>query len=111
MDQDDDMPVLSQGSTNSDVSVVEMPSGHKRRFFEEEEEVLDFNMDRGVGNARPLGERPLAVPRRKRWTGKVPDGVRIVGQENSFGAVEGDIDFEDADFLDYGLVGEVEMSG
>jgi hypothetical protein len=108
--EDGDMPVLSQGSTVSDVSVVEIPNGHKRRFFEDEDEVLDFNMDRGMG-ARPLAERPLAVPRRKRWTGKVPDNVRVVGQENAFGVTREDVDFEDADFLDYGLVGEVEMSG
>lgn len=112
MDQDDDTPVLSQGSTISDVSVADAPNGqsHKRRFFEDEDEVLDFNMDRGMG-ARPLGERPLAVPKRKRWTGKVPDNVRIVGQENAFAVRGEDVDFEDADFLDYGLVGEVEMGG
>jgi len=106
---DEDMPFLSsQGSTVSDVSVVDTPNGHKRRFSEDEEEV-----ENGIGGGgRALGERVLAVPRRKRWTGKVPDVVRIVGQENLGFAGGQDVDFEEAPFLDYGLVGEnVEMSG
>ncbi|KAE8449045.1 hypothetical protein EG329_008633 [Mollisiaceae sp. DMI_Dod_QoI] len=110
-DSDHDMPFLSsQGSTISDVS-VDTPNGHKRRFFEGEDEVLE---DIAGSGGRALGERVLAVPRRKKWTGKVPDPVRIVGQENlgfSVRDVGEDVDFEEAEFLDYGLVGEVEMSG
>ncbi|KUJ13780.1 uncharacterized protein LY89DRAFT_687143 [Mollisia scopiformis] len=104
--EDEEMPFLSsQGSTISDVSVdASRNGGQKRRFFEDEE----GEVENGIGGS-VLGERVLAVPRRKKWNGKVPDGVKIVGQENAgFGQ---DMDFEDADFLDYGLVGEVEMSG
>ncbi|KAF4630067.1 hypothetical protein G7Y89_g8071 [Cudoniella acicularis] len=71
--------------------------GNKRRF--EDEGVQDMPV-RGFG----LGERVMAVPRRR--GGKVPltSGAVVFGQENSN-------DFGDAEFLDYGLADEVEMGG
>lgn len=113
---EEDVPFLSsQGSTVSNISVEEAvtPGGNKRRFFEDEEKDSHFSMG---DISRGPGDRVLAVPRRKKWTGKLParaGQVRIFGQENFNvgGAVGQDVDFEDAEFLDYGLVGEVEMSG
>ncbi|KAH7333266.1 ribonucleotide reductase inhibitor-domain-containing protein [Rhexocercosporidium sp. MPI-PUGE-AT-0058] len=125
---DDEVPFLSsQGSTISSSSVegVSPPGGNKRRFFEDEESTSNSAMNFGFGfNSNPnsaLGDRVLAVPRRKKWSGKVPvhtvGQVRIFGQENfnmggsGVGGGKEDVDFGDAEFLDYGLAGEVEMSG
>ncbi len=120
MDEDskgeEEVPFLSsQGSTVSNYSVEEAPTpcGNKRRFFEDEEQDSHFAMG---GISKGLGDRVLAIPRRKKWAGKVPahaGQVRIFGQENFNvgGAAGQDVDFEDAEFLDYGLAGEVEMSG
>ncbi len=104
MEEDEEAPFLSsQGSTISTASVSTPTRENKRRFFEEDDE--DENEKKSFTN-RELGERVLAVPRRKKLVGKGAAG----GQENlSF--VGRDVDFEDAEFLDYGLVGEVEMSG
>jgi hypothetical protein len=110
-DEEEETPFLSsQGSTVSDISIDTPNGGQKRRFFEDEEEVVE----NGTNGA--LGERVLAVPRRKKWTGKIPDSVAIVGQENlgfSFSSTMGkDVDFEEADFLDYSLGhDDLEMSG
>jgi len=119
---EDEVPFLSsQGSTISSSSVDDagiVSGGNKRRFLEDDEQ------DSGVvmgGVARGLGERALAVPRRKKWAGKGSGHaqMRIFGQENFGvgGANAGgmgngqDMDFEDAEFLDYGLDREVEMGG
>jgi len=118
---EDEVPFLSsQGSTISSSSMddVNIPGGNKRRFFEDEETQLDFGS--GFGSGPSMGDRVLAVPRRKKWSGKVPvhtsGQVRIFGQENfniggAVGVGREDVDFEDAEFLDYELAGEVEMSG
>ncbi|PBP26029.1 hypothetical protein BUE80_DR003101 [Diplocarpon rosae] len=107
-EEDDDVPFLSsQGSTISNVSTEAYTSGgSKRRFLEDEE--LDTGTEMGgVNGSSALSERVLAVPRRKKWSEKTQGQVRIFGQENF---TPGD-DFEDADFLDYSLSEEVEMSG
>jgi hypothetical protein len=101
----------SQESATSASSAGSM--GNKRRFFEDEE----GEEDNGDSGRMGLGERVLAVPRRKKWAGMVGKGQ---GQENvdvnvnsAVGVVGQDIDFGEADFLNYGLVmdGEVEMGG
>ncbi len=106
MEEEGGLPWLSsQGSTVSCSSVESSTTGgNKRRFLEDEDEGGDEGGVDRVGSA--LGERILAVPRRKKWAGKMASG----GQEN-VGIVGEDMDFEDADFLDYGLVEEVEMGG
>jgi hypothetical protein len=100
----------SATSTSSGDFGRRTPMGTKRRFFEDEDEVGDER-----GGEEMLRERVLAVPRRKKWAGMVGKGQ---GQENvnmggGVGVVGQDIDFGEADFLDYGLVmdGEVEMGG
>jgi hypothetical protein len=105
-------PDLSQCSTISSSSVhtpvANYPifgqphPGNKRRFDEEEDEVMVHNTS--------FGDRVLAVPRRKRGELNAKLGARRIpasglGQENNAG------DFGDAEFLDYGLAGEVEMGG
>ncbi|KAK6580530.1 hypothetical protein PZA11_006766 [Diplocarpon coronariae] len=103
-EEDDDVPFLSsQGSTISNVSTkAVIPGVNKRRFLDDEE--LDAGAEIGGANScSVMGERVLAVPRRK----KTHAQMRVFGQENF---ALGD-DFEDAEFLDYSLAGEVEMSG
>ncbi|KAE9372557.1 hypothetical protein N431DRAFT_439646 [Stipitochalara longipes BDJ] len=110
--EDEVPPWSSQGSVST-VSSAEggMPvtpgGGNKRRYFEDEgEEGMVFGA--GLGNERALGERVLAVPRRKKWVGSARFSGG--GQEN-VGIVGEDVDFEEAGFLDYGLIKEVEMGG
>ncbi|PVH70457.1 hypothetical protein DL98DRAFT_472666 [Cadophora sp. DSE1049] len=108
---EDEVPFLSsQGSTISSSSIDDAitPGGNKRRFFEDEEpHLLNSPLNFGSGSSMSMGDRVLAVPRRK----------KIFGQENfnvggsGAGVGREDVDFEDAEFLDYGLAGEVEMSG
>jgi hypothetical protein len=98
-EEDQDVPALSQGSTNSDISVASRGVG-KRRFDVDEEEAID---DRDVAMS---GRRIIAVPRRKGAVKVNNAQVHIVGQENTE-----DLDFGEADFLDYGLADEVEMAG
>jgi hypothetical protein len=100
-EEEDELPALSQGSTNSDVSVASR-GGSKRRF--------DLDEEDEIGGERDIvsisGRRIIAVPRRK-GAAKLEDSVDVVGQEN----LDADVDFGEADFLDYALVDEVEMSG
>ena len=101
-DDEDDLPVLSQGSTVSNASTASFtPGGANKRRFELEDE--------GEEESRQvygLGGRVIAVPRRMKKVA-AQKKVRVVGQENV-----GDVDFEDAEFLDYGLVeGDEEMGG
>lgn len=116
-EDDDDMPVLSsQGSTISTSSVGTINgfggpaagNANKRRFFDEDDDggIMEVAMPWAGGNGAFGGERVMAVPRRKR-PGSMT--VRRCGQENG----NGEMDFEDAEFLDYGLAvgGEVEMGG
>ncbi|CZT09256.1 uncharacterized protein RAG0_14068 [Rhynchosporium agropyri] len=129
--EEDDVPFLSsQGSTISSSSLQAegafTPGGNKRRFFEDEDETSNLFSSSSTGlspntfmdTSPVVGERILAVPRRKKSAGGKGPGhissqVRIFGQENLHGGRNGNGngDFEDAEFLDYGLAGEVEMSG
>lgn len=95
MEDDEEVPWLAFGSQESVMSSV-----GKRRFSDEEEEVALAASFGGTA----VGERVLAVPRRRGGGKKAGRG-----QENV--AVLGEDDFQEAEFLDYGLVGEVEMSG
>jgi hypothetical protein len=108
-DQFDDMPSLSQGSTISSSAFSSVVGddfqfgGNKRRFDGDAEEDEPDMVDRAILGE---GKRVIAVPRRMKKAGR--KAVAIVGQENMGGAA----DFEDADFLDYGLIeDEVEMGG
>ncbi|KAI9745279.1 MAG: hypothetical protein M1818_001559 [Claussenomyces sp. TS43310] len=109
--EENDLPFLSsQGSTISDVSVASAPAG-KRRFddSDEEDEEVDvlqeakiWQDDEVSPRSRPrarlgLGDRRLAVPtsRKKPVGRKGMSGAG--GQEN----MVMDIDFEEADFLDF----------
>ena len=101
-DDEDDTPALSQGSTVSNASTTSFagPGGvNKRRFDLDDEDEEEGKKEYG------LQGRAIAVPRRMK---KVQGKVRIDGQENF-----GDVDFEDAEFLDYALVGggDEEMGG
>lgn len=107
---EDDLPFLSsQGSMLSDVSTQApaTPSGHKRRFSsDDEEEEADFDLAMGRWTddapspksqpiARGVENRTLAQPRSRR-TRTLPFQTRGDGRE------EMAVDFEDAEFLDYG---------
>ncbi|TAQ88577.1 hypothetical protein B7494_g3104 [Chlorociboria aeruginascens] len=96
-EEEDDVPSLSQGSTDSEVSVQSL--GNKRRFEEEAEDGDGRSVFR-LGNGWSE-DRVFAVPRRK----KEKVGV-VMGQEN-MNIIEGN-DFEDAEFLDYKLIEEVD---
>lgn len=98
-EEDQDVPALSQGSTNSDVSVASRGVS-KRRFEVDEEATID---DQDVAMS---ARRIIAVPRKKGTVKANNAQVQIVGQENTE-----DLDFGEADFLDYGLADEVEMAG
>lgn len=106
MDEDDDVPALSQSSTVSNDS-ISAPGDRKRRLDFDEEDSNEFQLEamRDRTMSFGLGGRAIAVPRKKKNV-KVAD-VRVLGQENID-------DFEDAEFLDYDLIGtagEVEMGG
>jgi len=121
MDEDDQeeidwIPALSQGSTISNRNEeVQTPGGNKRRFLDEEEGEGFVFGEASLWGKEGVGfeERVLAVPRRKRWmdTGNMGLGMKRSGQENSQVVIRREDDFQDAEFLDYGLVREVEMSG
>ena len=109
-DDDDDCPALSQGSTISSSSIDtpvenypifgQLNPGNKRRFSEEDEEVMMHHPG--------FGDRIIAKPRRKR---NDSNGKFGTGHISAFGlGQENKGDFEEAEFLDYGLAREVEMS-
>jgi hypothetical protein len=118
---EDDVPFLSQGSTVSDISLPEsaLEISHKRRFseeWEEEEEEeeeaqqqkpRDWDMQLSP-KSRPMnygGNRVLAQPRSRRGVHAKhaePVSISRSGQEN-FGVAG---DFEEAHFLDYGVLDE-----
>lgn len=116
MDEDneyDDYPVLSQGSTASNRSIEEVHTpgeGNKKRFFEEEEEFVfgDRSVFNQGGISDRIEDRVMAMPRRRQWSGGFKTGN---GQENSHVMIGKEDDFHEAEFLDYGLAREVEMSG
>jgi len=107
MEDEGGLPWLSsqRSTVSSSSDMVATPGGNKRRFFEDEE----VGDGMGMGRTVAFGERVLAVPRRKKWVGSGKRG-NGGGQEN-VGIVGEDVDFEEAEFLDYGLVAEVEMGG
>ncbi|KAF7956064.1 hypothetical protein EAE96_004985 [Botrytis aclada] len=82
-------------------------NGAKRRFVDEEEGESVFGQGETEGRAlMDVGERRIAVPRsRKGEKGRGNDMMRFGGDENA------DVDFEEADFLDYDLADEVQMGG
>jgi len=99
------VPSLSQGSTISNDSVA-TPGGRKRRIdfdVQPPEEQLETSTERV--NVLGLGERTMAVPRRRKAAIKIGSAVEM-GQEND----DVDLDFGEADFLDYEF-GDSSMSG
>lgn len=97
------IPALSQGSTISNDS-VSTPSGKRRMDFDEEDgEQSQFEFS--FNPRASLKDRTIAVPRRRKY--QMKSNVAVIGQEN----IDSDMDFGEADFLDYGLLGEVEMGG
>jgi hypothetical protein len=116
MDEDEEeCPVLSQGSDSSVESAFGgYAGGNKRRFDEEDEEgEMSVRLGMRFGNAFG-GGRVMAVPRRKKMSvgGAEGKGMGIgMGQENMNVRVQVEGDFEEAEFLDYGSMGEVEMGG
>jgi len=107
----DDVPALSQGSTISNTS-ISSPGGERKRrmdFDEEDREDASFEFSfspRFTLGSGFMGDRVIAVPRQRKYK-NVKTNVGIFGQEN----MDSDTDFEEADFLDYGMLGEVEMGG
>jgi hypothetical protein len=105
-EEEDEAPLFgSQASEISTMGINTPLRENKRRFFEDDEE--DSETTNQTFANRGLGERVMAVPRRKTWGGK--EGPRA--RQNNVTVVGQDIDFEDAEFLDYGIAREVEMSG
>jgi len=104
MDDGNYMPTLSQGSTASNDS-VSTPGERKRRMDFDEEDREESQFEFSFNPRASLSDRAIAVPRRRKYQMKT--NVAVVGQEN----METDMDFAEADFLDYGLLGEVEMGG
>lgn len=103
---DDYVPALSQGSTVSNDSVG-TPGERKRRmdFDDEDSDSSPFEFTFSPHNfgSNSQRDRVMAVPRGRKSRAKT--NVAVVGQENT------DMDFEEAEFLDYKLLGEVEMGG
>lgn len=100
-EDEDDVPALSQGSTNSDVSVESKGVGKRRFSLDEEDESIA-----GRHFAALSGGRIIAVPKRK-GAAKLNGSIGFVGQENA----DADMDFGEAEFLDYDLIDEGETAG
>jgi len=108
-EDEDYVPVLSQGSTVSN-DTVDCPatpvSDRKRRLdYEGGEDEDSINVqDRVTILGAEFGGRVMAVPRRK---------GKVVGMQKENLDIDGDIDFGEAEFLDFGFMGEkeVEMGG
>lgn len=100
-DDDEGVPALSQGSTNSDMSVVSRGSSKRRFGLDAEDEAWGQRDTVAIS-----GRRIIPVPRRKGMA-RLSGAMQIVGQEN----LDADVDFGEADFLDYGLVDEIQMGG
>lgn len=108
VDDSDEMPFFSsQESTQSNSSNASFGDGgaaaNKRRFAEEEDDEVEEVQS-------VMGQRVMAQPRRKKGLGVAGSGLGMKsavlgGQEN-----EGMMDFGEAEFLDYGVLGEVEMA-
>lgn len=104
-EEEDCVPALSQGSTISNDSIVTQ-GVRKRRIDFDDEGDEHFEIVREQDDVLGSGERAIAVPRRKKGITQI-GGVMDVGQEN-LGA---DMDFGEADFLDYELAGDSQMGG
>jgi hypothetical protein len=98
----------SQGSTLSAYSTT---ATHKRRLSasssadEDEEGAAQYgwaDMEISPKTQGGAGNRTMALPRRMKKAGD--GGARVAGQENG-------VDFEEAGFLDYEALGEVDMGG
>jgi hypothetical protein len=100
-DDEEGVPALSQGSTNSDVSVASRGSSKRRFGLDAEDEVWGQRDTVAIS-----GRRIIPVPRRKGMA-RMSVAMEIVEQEN----LDADVDFGEADFLDYGLVDEIQMGG
>lgn len=105
-EDEDDLPVLSQSSTISNDSVVKCGERKRRLVFDEDDKDLQDSEEGNKVGSWGLGTRLIAVPRRTKGPEKVR-GVKILDQEN----VGFDVDFEEADFLDYASMGDSEMGG
>lgn len=99
---EEDVPVLSQGSMNSGGAT---PKKNKRRceWDDSGDDAEDSAEENNVFRVPFLKEeRPIAVPRGRK-------GEKTVPQNRVFGM---DMDFGEAEFLDFGASGmEVEMGG
>ena len=96
---EDEVPFLSQGSTISDMSMDEHMGKGKRRFEEEGDEPFVFGERLWMDEPPSPKSRPMAMPRSRKAKG----GVAMKGTGGG-----GDMDFEDASFLDYeGLADDV----
>ncbi|KAF7896966.1 uncharacterized protein EAF01_009369 [Botrytis porri] len=82
-------------------------TGAKRRFVDEEEGENVFGQGANEGRAlMDVGDRRIAMPMsRKSEKGRGSGMMRFGGGENA------DVDFGEADFLDYDLADEVQMGG
>ncbi|KAI9640336.1 hypothetical protein NHQ30_011078 [Ciborinia camelliae] len=83
-------------------------NGTKRRFSDEEAENADiFGGGNEGGALMNAGDRRIAMPKTRKGEKGSGGGMSMGfgGDENS------DVDFGEADFLDYGLVEEVQMGG
>lgn len=105
-DEEYDIPPLSQGSTISSSSIA-TPGERKRRMeFDDEPPEEQGDTSRERINALGVGERTIAVHKRKKVVVKV-GGVIDIGQENA----DVGFDFGEADFLDYKLIEDSDMGG
>jgi len=112
--EEEDVPALSQGSTVSKGTIdgPSTPSSDRKRRLDSEDEGEDEDRDEEWVNVQDrvtilgaeFGGRVMAVPRRK---------IKAVGMQKENLDVDGDIDFGEAEFLDFGFMGEkeVEMGG
>ncbi|ATZ50721.1 hypothetical protein BCIN_06g02100 [Botrytis cinerea B05.10] len=82
-------------------------NGSKRRFVDEEDGENAFGQGGNGGRAlMDVGDRRIAMPRsRKSEKDRGSEMMRFGGDGNA------DVDFEEADFLDYNLADEVQMGG
>lgn len=105
---EEDVPALSQSSTISNNS-VSTPRGERKRTMDFDEEDREdaapfaFSFSPHMPSSNLTSGRVMAIPRGR----KAKANFTVIEQEN----VDSDADFEDAEFLDYGLLGDSEMGG
>lgn len=105
----EEVPWLSsQGSTISNVSVASVYGNNKRRFNDEEEDERDeVQVVEDVGGVLGLGGRAIVTPKRRKG---LDMGKTVTLGQSVMPGQENEVDFGEAEFLDYGICGEVEMS-